>query len=212
MYSLVLMMALSGSAETPAGLFNHGCSGCHGCSGSCSGSCTGSSCCGGSSCHGSKHGCHGGGLFSRKHGCHGGCHGCNGSSCCGGYAAGCCGGHAAGCTGGCGGAVAPPAKAPEKVVPPEEKKGAAIAAPATLVVTLPADAKLTIDGNATRSTEATRTFVTPALETGKEYSYTLKAEVVRDGQTFSTEQRITVRAGAESRINLTVPVSTASAQ
>jgi len=87
-----------------------------------------------------------------------------------------------------------------------------MAAPATIVVTLPADAKLTIDGAATRSTTGVRTFVTPALENGMEFSYTLKAEVVRDGQTFSTEQRVTVRGGAESKINLTVPMTTASAQ
>ena len=87
-----------------------------------------------------------------------------------------------------------------------------MAAPATIVVTLPADAKLTIDGAATRSISNVRTFVTPTLDVGMEFSYTLKAEVVRDGQTFSTEQRVTVRAGAESKINISVPVTSASAQ
>ena len=114
-----------------------------------------------------------------------------------------------GCNGGgCGGAmpVAPMApKAPEKA--PEPKPAAAQAAPATIVVTLPVDAKLTIDGAATRSTSSVRTFVTPALESGMEYSYTLKAEVVRDGQTFSTEQRVTVRGGAESKISLSIPAT-----
>ena len=49
MYSIVLMMALTGSAEAPA-LGHHGCcGGCYG--GGCSGSCYG----GGYSCHGGGH-------------------------------------------------------------------------------------------------------------------------------------------------------------
>lgn len=199
MYSLVLMMALTPSADTPSGLFNKGCCGGYSCSG-CSG------CCGGSTKH-----C----IFGGRNNCHGGsnCHGCCGGSSCHG-STGCCGGYACtGCTGGCGG-MAPAAPAPKAEPAPAPKpveKGAAMAAPATIVVTLPVDAKLTIDGAATRSTSSVRTFVTPTLDAGNEFSYTLKAEVVRDGQTFSTEQRVTVRAGEESRINITVPTS-ASAQ
>src|ERR1700722_19846309 len=65
MYSVVLMVAMAGGAETPA-LFNNSCHGC--CGYSCSGysySCSG--CCGYSSCHG----CRGFSLFGGK-----GCHGC----------------------------------------------------------------------------------------------------------------------------------------
>jgi uncharacterized protein (TIGR03000 family) len=205
MYSLVLMMALTPSADTPAGLFNKGCCGgtsCSGCSGSCCGGYSCSGCCGASA----KHCIFGG----RSKSCHG-CSGCHGSSCHG--CTGCCGGSACtGCTGGCGGMAAPaPAPAPKPEAAPAPKP-AAMAAPATIVVTLPVDAKLTIDGAATRSTSNVRTFVTPTLEVGQEFSYTLKAEVVRDGQTFSNEQRVTVRAGLESKINITVPVTSASAQ
>jgi uncharacterized protein (TIGR03000 family) len=231
MYSLVLMMALSGSADAPAGLFNHGCNGCSG--SSCNGGCSGYSCGGGHGCHGgrSKHGCHGcnGGCSGYScsgggcHGCHGGrgglfhrnnCHGCNGG--CSGYSC-----HGGACYGGCTGAgcmggapaapAAPPAKAPEKVVPPAEK-GEASATPATLVVSLPADAKLMIDGNATRSISTTRTFVTPALETGKEFSYTLKAEVVRDGQTFTAIKNVTVKGGEESKVSIEIPVTSVVAK
>jgi uncharacterized protein (TIGR03000 family) len=257
MYSLVLMMALSGSADAPAGLFGgHGCNG--GCSGyACSGgSCSGSSChggghklfgghgCRGSSCHGGHgcsggctgyvaacgccggggHGCNGGHKFFGGHGCRGGCHG--GGGCCGGgYActggAGCCGG-GAGCTGGAGcmgGAagvpVAPPPKPADKMPEdkkPEAKPEAAKAAPAVIYVSLPADAKLTIDGNETRSISASRSFVTPALPMGKEFNYTLKAEVVRDGQAYSVIRRVTVQAGVDSRITLEVPVSSVAAK
>jgi uncharacterized protein (TIGR03000 family) len=183
MYSLVLMMALTGSAEVPAG---HGCHGC----------------CGG--CHGC-HGCRG------RHGCCGGGYGCYG--CCGGYY-GCCGG-CYGCYGGCygygccGGMMAAPAApaAPTAPAKPKEKE-ASNAAPATILVSLPADAQLTIDGAATNSTSANRVFTTPALNNGSEYYYTLKAQVTRGGKVLSTTRRVAVRAGEASRVTLDVPAAT----
>jgi uncharacterized protein (TIGR03000 family) len=99
---------------------------------------------------------------------------------------------------------------PEKAPAPEKAPEASAPAPATIFVALPADARLLIDGNATRSTTANRMFITPALERGKEFTYTLKAEIVRDGQTYSAIQRVTVRGGAESKVTLEVPVSVAA--
>jgi uncharacterized protein (TIGR03000 family) len=115
MYSVVLMVAMTGGAEAPSSWFGRGGS-CHGdCYGGCSGSCSGySGGCSGWSCHGGGHSCHGGGFFGghRSHGCCGGglfshsCHGgngcCGGNSCHGGY--GCCGGgHSFASHGCCGG-------------------------------------------------------------------------------------------------------------
>ena len=37
-------------------------------------------------------------------------------------------------------------------------------------------------------------FATPTLEAGKVYAYTLKAEIVRDGQTVTASRRVTVQA------------------
>jgi uncharacterized protein (TIGR03000 family) len=199
MYSVVLMMALSGSAaEQPAGLFNRGCSGCSGCYGcnGCGGGCRGSSC----------GGCRGGFLFGKRGGCKGcnGCNGCSGYSCCGscggGYG---CHGAGYGCSGaschGCGGgAVQMPApeKKPEKIKKPPEEKEAAQPAPATIVVTLPAAATLAIDDHVTTSTSAVRSFVSPALEQGKTYVYTLTAKI--EGKSITKE--VTVTAGAEARV------------
>src|SRR5262249_26990094 len=47
----------------------------------------------------------------------------------------------------------------------------------------------------------------PALEPGKEFNYTLKGEIVRDGKTVTASQRITVRAGEETRVNLEFPTA-----
>lgn len=202
MYSIVLMMALTTGGETPA--FGGRCCGCSSCH----------SCCGCSSCHGCR-GC--------RKGCHGCCHSCCGcsgcSSCCG---SGCCGGYSCGgyscggCAMSCGCAASAPAMAPAPAPAPKpapviekkpEEKGAAIPAPATIVVNLPAEAKLTIDDAATRSTSSVRVFSTPTLENSKDYFYTLKAEIVRDGQTVTASKRVAVRAGEETRVSLEFPVA-----
>jgi uncharacterized protein (TIGR03000 family) len=87
-----------------------------------------------------------------------------------------------------------------KDLPPAEKK---VNAPATIVVTVPAEARVTVDGYVTKSTSATRTFVSPALEVGVNYSYTLQAEIVREGRTVVETQRINVRAGETTRVPFT---------
>jgi uncharacterized protein (TIGR03000 family) len=81
---------------------------------------------------------------------------------------------------------------------------------ATLVVSLPADAKLTVDGKPTASTTDTRVLVSPPLESGKDFVYTLRAEVTRDGRTQSVTRDVTVRAGQETRVTLEVPSAIAA--
>jgi uncharacterized protein (TIGR03000 family) len=233
MYSVVLMMAMTGGADVPAGLFGHG--DCHGsyysdCSGSCTGYYTTSSwsCHGGYSCHGSSYGHswsgHGG------HSCHGSCYG-NSWSCHGGYSCygsayyegyscnGCCGGgffhghrhHRSydnccqpvcdSCNSGwsCVGSPVAPA-AP--VVKPDDKKTSEITAPATIVVSLPADAKLTIDDATTVSTSTRRVFVSPELPAGREFTYTLKAEYTKNGKPVLVTRDVAVRAGAEVAVTI----------
>lgn len=76
---------------------------------------------------------------------------------------------------------------------------------AMVVVDLPAEARLTIDGQATTSTSAQRTFQTPDLEDGRTFHYTLRAEVVREGRVQTVTERIAVRAGETTRVTLNVP-------
>lgn len=172
MYSVVLMTALTMGGEAPA--WCHGCKGCWGCHG----------CYGCSGCYNafSCHGCYGcGGCWS--------CHSC--------YGCGCWGCH------GCGGVVivhAAPAKPPEKK--PEKKADKQTAGPnqATIVVELPEDARLYVDGQFADLPSATRSFVTPKLEAGRSYAYTLKAEVVRGGRTLTHEERVIFQAGDTARM------------
>jgi uncharacterized protein (TIGR03000 family) len=224
MYSVVMMMAMTSVADTPTfgrrgchGCYSscHGCySSCHGCYSSCHGCCGGwSSCYGG--CCGGWSSCHGYG------GCYGGYHGC-----CGGYySSGCIGScHGYTCGGGCGGyyispypvvptpgtgvapgAMTPPAPAPAPKPKTDGGAAASTATQATVVVSLPADAKLFADGQATALTSANRTFVTPALTPGKVYNYELRIEVVRDGQTRSETKNVSVSAGRISTVEFGEP-------
>lgn len=81
---------------------------------------------------------------------------------------------------------------------------------ATLVVSLPADAKLFIQEQATTTTGESRTFVSPTLEAGKDYVYTLKAELVRDGKPLSVTRQVTVRAGMTVQASIDFPVAVAA--
>ena len=81
---------------------------------------------------------------------------------------------------------------------------------AKLYVTLPADAKLTIDGNPTASTSESRVFHTPSLPTGKTFHYVLKATVVRDGKTETVTKEVAVRAGEDTRVKIEIPEAVAA--
>jgi len=77
-------------------------------------------------------------------------------------------------------------------------------APATIIVNLPADATLTIDGMPTKSTTANRVFVTPPLSQGT-YSYTFKADFVREGKAVTVQQKVSVQPGRETVVSMNVP-------
>jgi uncharacterized protein (TIGR03000 family) len=82
--------------------------------------------------------------------------------------------------------------------------------PANLVVTLPADARLFVDGHETKSTTGERLLTTPDLQPGREYSYTLRAEVTRGGKVHEASQRVTVRAGQQTQVDIQIPEAVAS--
>jgi uncharacterized protein (TIGR03000 family) len=115
-----------------------------------------------------------------------------------------------GCYGGGGiimpGTAAPVAPGGEKLTtPPKPKKETMLPAPATIVVDLPADAKLLIDNEPTSTTGTNRVFVSPTLNPGREYHYTLKAEIVKDGKAVKVEKVIAVQAGEITSASLTLP-------
>jgi uncharacterized protein (TIGR03000 family) len=72
---------------------------------------------------------------------------------------------------------------------------------ARLIVEVPAGAKVFIDDQPTTSTAALRTFVTPALDPRKNYVYTVRAEVIRDGAPVQETKEVAVSAGTTSRLS-----------
>jgi uncharacterized protein (TIGR03000 family) len=82
--------------------------------------------------------------------------------------------------------------------------------PARVRVKLPADADLYVDGVRVPQTSAVRSFQTPKLDPGRSYFYTLKVDVVRDGQTLSASKRVSVEAGREATVEFSdLPVQSA---
>src|SRR6516225_1149669 len=155
-------------------------------------------CCGG--CCGCWGGCYGG--WGGCHGCWGGCYGCWGG-CYGCYGCG-------GCYGGWGGwgrgyAYAAPAYSAPVVMTayaaPIHPTAVELPPPdsAKIIVNPPADAKLFVDDQPTRSTSALRVFQAPSLERGSSYYYMLRAEVQREGRRYQQTKKVFIHAGDEIR-------------
>jgi uncharacterized protein (TIGR03000 family) len=199
MYGVVLVMALAGSAEAPdchnrCGCHGGGYGGYSGCYGGGYGGCYGG---------GYGRGCYGGGYGGCYGGGYGGCYG-------GGYG-GCYGG-GGGCYGG-GGYYGQPVDGGVKGMPkgekldaPKQKGPDEVATPATIVVSLPAAAKLTIDGYVSKQTSNERRLVTVPIQPGQEFTYEFVAEMNGARQT----QNVTVRGGQTAPVNFnfsTVPAT-----
>ncbi len=89
-------------------------------------------------------------------------------------------------------------KGGEKIDAPKKEQASINAA--TIIVSLPADARLIVDGASTTSTSERRTLVTPELEAGATYVYTMQAEVTREGRVMTQTQQVTVRGGETSNV------------
>jgi uncharacterized protein (TIGR03000 family) len=80
----------------------------------------------------------------------------------------------------------------------DKEESSSLGSRARLIVTLPADAKLLIDDETTRSVGSQRQFVSPPLPTDGAYEYTLKAEFVKDGKTVAVTKKVNVVRGTET--------------
>jgi uncharacterized protein (TIGR03000 family) len=77
------------------------------------------------------------------------------------------------------------------------------ASPILIYVTVPADAKLAVDGVPVKQTGAERRLITPPFRFGEKGTYTLTATFAKDGKTVSVERKITVEGGKVTRVDLT---------
>ncbi len=77
----------------------------------------------------------------------------------------------------------------------------AAAAVAKLTVSLPRGAQLFVDDRPVDGAAGTTTFSTPPLVVGGTYSYQVRAELVRNGETVSDSVRVMVQPGQESWVS-----------
>lgn len=74
---------------------------------------------------------------------------------------------------------------------------------ARVVVQVPTDAKLFIDGHEMKSTSGRRVFSTPQLQHGQTYYYVVRAQVEREGQVLSETQRVILQPGQQVTASFT---------
>jgi uncharacterized protein (TIGR03000 family) len=217
MYSVVLATVLTAGGTAPDCHFSmsFGCHGCHGCSGGCYGGCSGG-------CYGGCWGCSGGSGCSGCYGCWGGSYGSGYGSgysypsywtCYGSCYGSCFGSCYGGCYGGYGVPVIPSetiTTTPQKTAPAEQKKEqkpegsleSRRKAPATVLVKVPANARLSVNGLPTAIKGSEQLFATPDLEAGRTYAYNFQVETVQDGKTVSRTRRLIVQAGQRTEVDL----------
>jgi uncharacterized protein (TIGR03000 family) len=90
-----------------------------------------------------------------------------------------------------------PGEVPELVPVP----GAGVEAPATVLVTVPANAELWFDGEKTAQTGAQRTFHSPPLPPGNTYVYTVRVRWTEGGKPFEQIQAVALQPGGTARLS-----------
>jgi uncharacterized protein (TIGR03000 family) len=78
-------------------------------------------------------------------------------------------------------------------------------ATATIVVSVPAGARVFVEDRPTTQTGAERQFETGQLLPGRTYTYAIRAEHDRDGRANSQTKRVTVRAGETAEVRFAWP-------
>lgn len=99
------------------------------------------------------------------------------------------------------------------VAPPPPGKSAYISSDAGyLIVDVPADAKVFVNGHATTSTGEHRQYVSRGLEPGMRYEYQVRAEIVRDGKTISDTKTVQLSGGSQANVAFEMPANSPTPQ
>lgn len=83
---------------------------------------------------------------------------------------------------------------------PTDVRPAAPSDRAVLALQVPADAKIWVQGEATKQSGEVRTFVSPPLVPGRVYTYSVKAQWSANGKPIEQSQTVTVKAGNRSQL------------
>jgi len=110
--------------------------------------------------------------------------------------------------------MAPPPVMPGTTIPAAPAPGSAplpgsntstTRADGLLAVNVPEDARIYVNGQATSSTGENRQYVSRDLQGGYNYTYEVRAEVVRDGRTVEQVKKVDLRAGETARVAFDLP-------
>jgi uncharacterized protein (TIGR03000 family) len=83
----------------------------------------------------------------------------------------------------------------------EEEQELAAPRPATIEVQVPVNAQIFVDGAKTSQSGSSRSFVTPALEPGKTFSYEMRVQwTAPDGLMVNLTRTVHVKAGRETKV------------
>jgi uncharacterized protein (TIGR03000 family) len=80
-------------------------------------------------------------------------------------------------------------------VPVAQQRQPAASVSSRITVKLPPSARLFVNDDPCPLTSDTRSFNTPSLKPDRQYSYTLRAEIDRGGQTFSEIKKVVFESG-----------------
>ncbi len=94
----------------------------------------------------------------------------------------------------------PPIGTPGSSPLPEARNVPTPANSGLLTIWVPYDAKVKINGLATKSIGSRRQYVSYGLKPGFDYRYEVHAEVVRDGRVYEDVRVVTMTAGARSAV------------
>ncbi len=89
--------------------------------------------------------------------------------------------------------------------PPQAADATVPANQATVVVNLPADARLYVEKHLMTLTGTTRAFRTPDLAPGSKYNYTIRMEVERGGKMIEKTENITIEPGKRTQVSFADP-------
>jgi uncharacterized protein (TIGR03000 family) len=76
---------------------------------------------------------------------------------------------------------------------------------ATLLVNVPAESKVYLQDQQMTLTGPVRRYVSPSLTSGRDYVYTVRVEMERDGKLVSKTAEARVRAGAQVNVTVSLP-------
>jgi uncharacterized protein (TIGR03000 family) len=101
-----------------------------------------------------------------------------------------------------------PAPKDVKDAPDKPKKETSLGNRAQVIVQLPHDAQLIVDGQRVSLNSSAQPILTPALQPDRDYYYIVHARAVRNNQLVQDAQRVLVRAGHSSRVDFDLGNST----